>query len=125
LSFKPETDDMREAPSLTVVEGLLERGARVRVYDPEAMEVAHTHFGDRVFYARSNYEAVEGADALVVLTEWQPFRRPDLDRMRTLMRAPIIFDGRNLFEPAKLRDEGFEYYSVGRPPVAGVAAAAD
>ncbi|MEX2285193.1 MAG: UDP-glucose/GDP-mannose dehydrogenase family protein [Gemmatimonadota bacterium] len=125
LSFKPETDDMREAPSLTVVEGLLERGARVRVYDPEAMEVAHTHFGDRAFYAKSNYEAVEGADALVILTEWQPFRRPDLDRMRTLMRAPIIFDGRNLFEPAKLRDEGFEYYSVGRPPVAGVPEAAD
>jgi UDPglucose 6-dehydrogenase len=125
LSFKPETDDMREAPSLTVVEGLLERGAAVRVYDPEAMEVAHTYFGDRVSYARSNYEAVEGADALVILTEWQPFRRPDLDRMRTLMRMPIIIDGRNLFEPAKLREEGFEYYSVGRPPVAAVPAAAD
>ena len=125
LSFKPETDDMREAPALEVVEGLLERGAAVRVYDPEAMEVAHTHFGDRVTYCKGNYEAVDGADALLILTEWQPFRRPDLDRMRTLMRSPIIVDGRNLFQPSKLREEGFEYYSIGRPPVATVAAAAD
>src|SRR5688572_9766603 len=125
LSFKPETDDMREAPALEVVEGLLERGAAVRVYDPEAMEVAHTHFGDRVTYCKGNYEAVDGADALLILTEWQPFRRPDLDRMRTLMRSPIIVDGRNLFQPSKLREEGFEYYSIGRPPVAAVAAAAD
>jgi UDPglucose 6-dehydrogenase len=125
LSFKPETDDMREAPSLTVVEGLLERGARVQVYDPEAMPSAREFFGDRVTYSKSNYDAVDGADALVILTEWQPFRRPDLDRMRTLMRSPIIVDGRNLFDPAKLRDEGFEYYSVGRPSVASIPSAAD
>jgi UDPglucose 6-dehydrogenase len=125
LSFKPETDDMREAPALEVVEGLLERGAAVRVYDPEAMDVARTHFGDRVTYCKGNYEAIDGADALLILTEWQPFRRPDLDRMRTLMRSPIIVDGRNLFQPSKLREEGFEYYSIGRPPVAAVAAAAD
>jgi UDPglucose 6-dehydrogenase len=125
LSFKPETDDMREAPSLTVVEGLLERGARVQVYDPEAMPSARAYFGDRVTYSKSNYHAIDGADALVILTEWQPFRRPDLDRMRTLMRSPIIFDGRNLFDPAKLRDEGFDYYSVGRPSVASMPSAAD
>ncbi len=124
LSFKPETDDMRDAPALTVVAGLLERGASVKVHDPEAMEVARTHFGDRVTYCKSNYDAVDGADALVILTEWQPFRRPDLDRMRTLMRTPVIFDGRNLFEPAKLREEGFEYYCIGRPPAASVAATA-
>ena len=125
LSFKPETDDMREAPSLTVVEGLLERGAQVRVNDPEAMEIAGTHFGDRVTYCASNYDAIEGADVLLILTEWQPYRRPDLERMRTLMRTPVIFDGRNLFDPARIAQAGFDYHSVGRPAVARVAAGAD
>lgn len=117
LSFKPETDDMREAPSLVVVEGLLAAGARVRVHDPEAMRVAREHFGDRVVYASSNYDALDGADALVIMTEWQPYRRPDLERMKVLLRQPIIFDGRNLFEPARMREAGFEYTSIGRRPV--------
>jgi UDPglucose 6-dehydrogenase len=115
LSFKPETDDMREAPSLTVVEGLLQRGAQVKVHDPEAMESARHFFGDRVSYCTLNYDALEGADALVILTEWQPFRRPDLDRVRALMKTPVIIDGRNLFDPQRIRDAGFEYFSIGRP----------
>jgi UDPglucose 6-dehydrogenase len=120
LSFKPETDDMREAPSLTVVEGLLERGAAVRVNDPEALEVARHHFGQRVEYYHNNYDSLEAADALLILTEWQPYRRPDLERVRALLRAPIIFDGRNLFDPGKMREIAFEYYCVGRPQGAPV-----
>jgi UDPglucose 6-dehydrogenase len=119
LSFKPETDDMREAPSLTVVEGLLQRGAQVRVHDPEAMESARYHFGDRVSYCTLNYDALSGADALIILTEWQPYRRPDLERIRALLRSPVIIDGRNLFDPNRRSDAGFEYYSIGRPAAAG------
>jgi UDPglucose 6-dehydrogenase len=122
LSFKPETDDMREAASLTVVNGLLERGAQVRVNDPEAMGSARHHFGDRVIYCDNNYDALEGADALLILTEWQPYRRPDMDRVRALLRAPVVFDGRNLFEPTRMRDTGFEYYCIGRPGVSAVPA---
>jgi UDPglucose 6-dehydrogenase len=119
LSFKPETDDMREAPSLVVIEGLLERGATVQVHDPEAMEVARRyHLGDRVAYHEQSYEALAGADALLILTEWHLYRRPDLQRVRSLLRAPVLFDGRNLFDPARMQEAGFEYYSIGRPAVA-------
>ena len=125
LSFKPETDDMREAPSLVIVEGLLERGARVRVHDPQAMSEARRRFGDRVTYCEHNYDALPDADALLILTEWQPYRRPDFSRIRKVMRSPIIFDGRNLFDPIRMRDQGFEYFSIGRsrsvPPVLAVA----
>jgi len=117
LSFKPETDDMREAPALTVVEGLLERGAKVQVHDPEALEAAEHYFGDRVTYHTINYEALAGADALLILTEWQQYRSPDFDRIREHLRSPVIIDGRNLFVPERLREEGFEYYSVGRSVV--------
>jgi UDPglucose 6-dehydrogenase len=120
LSFKPETDDMRAAPALTVVEGLLARGARVRVHDPEALEVARGHFGNRVVYCANNYEALQGADALLILTEWQPYRRPDLERVRTLLRAPVILDGRNLFEPGRMRELGFDYTCIGRPGASAV-----
>jgi len=116
LSFKPETDDMREAPSLVVVNALLERGAAIQAYDPEATKTARAEFGDRIDYAESNYAALEGADALLILTEWQPFRRPDFERMKSLLREPVIFDGRNLFKPAKMAETGFEYWSVGRQP---------
>ncbi len=131
LSFKPETDDMREAPSLVVVEGLLERGAAVRVHDPQALEGARRHFGEpgeRVVYCEHNYEAAEGADALLILTEWQPYRRPDFERLRALLRRPVVFDGRNLFDPARLAEVGFEYVSIGRGkavPVRREAVAAD
>ena len=117
LSFKPETDDMREAPSLVVIEGLLERGATVRVHDPEAMQVARMYFGDRVEYHEDNYETLADADALLIVTEWRPYRRPDLDRIRDLLRQPVIFDGRNLFEPERMSAEGIEYVSIGRPSV--------
>jgi UDPglucose 6-dehydrogenase len=118
LSFKPETDDMREAPSLVVIEGLLERGATVQVHDPEAMEVARRyHLGDRVVYNEQSYDALAGADALLILTEWHMYRRPDLQRIRTLLSTPIIFDGRNLFAPARMQEAGFEYYSIGRRAV--------
>ena len=127
LSFKPETDDMREAASLVVVRGLVERGAVVRVHDPEALRAARRHFADlegRVVYCTGNYEAAEGVDALLILTEWKPYRRPDLERLRALMKEPVIFDGRNLFEPARMAEAGFEYTSIGRkkavPAAAGV-----
>ena len=119
LSFKPETDDMREAPSLVVVEGLLARGAEVRVHDPEAMEVARGYFGDRVTYHEDNYEALDNADALLIVTEWRPYRRPDLARIARMLRRPLIIDGRNLFDPDRMSEQGIEYVSIGRP-VAGV-----
>lgn len=115
LSFKPETDDMREAPSLVVVEGLLAGGARVRVHDPEAVEVARTHFGDRVEYSEDNYDTLAGADALLILTEWRQYRRPDFDRMTSMMQRPLVLDGRNLFEPQRMGELGFQYISIGRP----------
>lgn len=114
LSFKPETDDMREAPSLVVVDGLLERGASVKVHDPEAMNVARSHFHDRVQYCEDNYETLESADALFILTEWRPYRRPDFDRLEA-MASKIIFDGRNLFEPERMKQLGVQYISIGRP----------
>lgn len=117
LSFKPDTDDMREAPSLVIVEGLLERGATVCAHDPEAADAARAVFGDRIEYADSNYDAAEGADALLVVTEWKQYRVPDLKRIRERMRQPLVLDGRNLFDPSKMRELGFEYMSVGRPPV--------
>jgi UDPglucose 6-dehydrogenase len=117
LSFKPETDDMREAPSIVIVEGLLERGAEVVAHDPEAAGAARVVFGDRISYADTNYDALDGADALMIVTEWKQYRVPDFERMRSLMRQPIIFDGRNLFNPERMRELGFDYSSIGRPGV--------
>jgi UDPglucose 6-dehydrogenase len=115
LSFKPRTDDMREAPSMPTIEGLLGRGARVAVFDPEARDVAKRIFGKRIEYAAGAYEAVKGADALLVVTEWNEFREPDFAKIKRLMRQPVIFDGRNIFDPAQLRELGFTYSSIGRP----------
>jgi len=117
LAFKPNTDDMREAPSLVTIPALLERGAAVRAHDPVAMEEARRHFGDTVTFAQSNYSALDGADALIIHTEWLPYRRPDFQRMKELLKAPIIFDGRNLYRPEKMETLGFEHYSIGRPQV--------
>ncbi|MCA9300144.1 MAG: UDP-glucose/GDP-mannose dehydrogenase family protein [Phycisphaerales bacterium] len=114
LSFKPRTDDMRMAPSLTIVEALLADGAEVRVYDPEAMDEARRFFGDRVVYCETNYETIIDVDALVIVTEWNEFRRPDFERMRRTMRAPVIFDGRNLFGKREMVERGFTYHSIGR-----------
>jgi UDPglucose 6-dehydrogenase len=114
LAFKPKTDDMREAPSVPLIESLLQAGATVQVYDPEAMGVAKKLFGNRVTYAEANYGALKGADGLAIVTEWNEFRRPDFERMRSLMKTPVIFDGRNLFVPAQMKQSGFTYYSIGR-----------
>ncbi len=119
LAFKPRTDDMREAPSIVVIEELLTRGAQVEVHDPEALSEARKIFGERVKYHRLNYDALEGADALLIVTDWNEFRRPDFPRMRGLMRTPLIFDGRNLYEHDVMRQHGFAYYPIGRAPVEG------
>jgi len=114
ISFKPNTDDIREAPALTVIKGLLERGASIATYDPQAMENASEVLGDSVRYASSVYDAVAGADAMVLVTEWTEFREPDFPRMAEIMKNPVIFDGRNVFNPAKLRELGFTYFGIGR-----------
>lgn len=114
LSFKPNTDDMREAPSLAIVEKLLEAGARLRVHDPVALHEARKRLGDTVEYFENNYDVLENADALVIVTEWNEFRRPDFERMKSLMNSPVIFDGRNIYEPSRLSDLGFVYYGIGR-----------
>jgi UDPglucose 6-dehydrogenase len=115
LAFKPRTDDMREAPSVPLIHGLLAAGASVQVYDPEAMKVARSIFGSKISYADNSYAALTGADALVIVTEWNEFREPDFARMRKLLRSPIIFDGRNLYSPEQIRAHGFTYISIGRP----------
>jgi len=117
LAFKPRTDDMREAPAIVVISGLLERGAEVAVHDPEALAQAKKVFGDRITYHRLNYEALVDADALLVVTEWSEFRRPDFARMKQLMRRPVIVDGRNIYEPDVMREHGFTYVPIGRAAV--------
>ena len=114
LAFKPRTDDMRDAPSITVVESLLQAGARIQAYDPEALAEARKIFGSRIHYERRNYDALKGADGLLVTTEWNEFRRPNFPHMKELMKSPVIFDGRNIYEPGELRKLGFTYYSIGR-----------
>jgi UDPglucose 6-dehydrogenase len=117
LAFKPKTDDMREAPSVELIEGLLGKGARVQCHDPVAIESARRYFGDRVLYAPTNYAAAEGADALFLVTEWNEFRLPDLKRLKATMKSPTIFDGRNVIDPRSAREEGFTYFGIGRPSV--------
>jgi UDPglucose 6-dehydrogenase len=114
LAFKPRTDDMRAAPAIAIIERLLGCGAAVRAYDPKAEEQARRLFGDRVAFTGRAYEAVKGADALVVVTEWNEFREPDFARIRSLMRHPAIFDGRNIYDPKVIRDNGFYYEGIGR-----------
>jgi UDPglucose 6-dehydrogenase len=114
LAFKPRTDDMREAPAIPIIEGLLARGAKVQAYDPEAMHVARQLFGTKITYAKNAYRALVGADALLIVTEWNEFREPDFTKMKKTMKQPIIFDGRNLYQPEQLRELGFTYSSIGR-----------
>lgn len=115
LAFKPRTDDMREAPSIAVINRLLALGAKVQAFDPQAERVARGLFGARIVLADTAYDALKGADALAILTEWNEFREPDFDRMRKLMRAPVVFDGRNLYKPDQMKALGFTYVSIGRP----------
>ncbi|RME25833.1 MAG: UDP-glucose/GDP-mannose dehydrogenase family protein, partial [Deltaproteobacteria bacterium] len=112
--FKPRTDDVRDAPALTVARILLEHGATLSAYDPEAMENARRELGDSVRYFDDAYEALRGADALLVMTEWNEFRYPDFDLMLELMRRPIVYDGRNIYDPERMEQLGFEYHCIGR-----------
>ncbi|MFA7160721.1 MAG: UDP-glucose/GDP-mannose dehydrogenase family protein [Kiritimatiellia bacterium] len=114
LAFKPNTDDMREAPSLALIGLLLKAGAKIRVYDPVAMEECRRRVGGAVEYALDQYQALDGADALVVVTEWNEFRAPNFGLMAKLMKSRVIFDGRNIYEPAEMADQGFTYYGIGR-----------
>jgi UDPglucose 6-dehydrogenase len=114
LSFKPKTDDMREAPAVPLIHGLVDAGATVQAYDPEAMKVARSIFGAKVQFSDKSYDAVKGADALTIVTEWNEFREPDFSRIRKMMRTPVIFDGRNIYSPDQIRSFGFTYYSIGR-----------
>jgi UDPglucose 6-dehydrogenase len=122
LAFKPGTDDLREAPSRALIDALLTRGARVHAYDPVAMPAYRKHHGERegLTLAASAYDAVEGADALLLVTEWRQFNSPDLKRLALAMRGRVVFDGRNLYDPAVMRDAGFEHVSIGRAAVPGV-----
>jgi len=115
LAFKPGTDDIREAPSLVLIDRLLAAGTTVRVHDPEAIDNVRRLYGDRLVYCDRPDEAVDGADALAIVTEWKEFVHPDFGQVRARMRRPVIFDGRNLYDPARIRAEGFTYYSIGRP----------
>jgi len=114
LSFKPRTDDMRDAPSVTIINALLEMGAQVRAHDPEAIKEAQKVFGDRIVYSHNQYDILKDADALVVITEWNEYRNPDFDRIKSLLVNPLIFDGRNLYQPHRITHAGFEYLPIGR-----------
>jgi UDPglucose 6-dehydrogenase len=114
LAFKPRTDDMREAPAIVIIDRLLAAGAAVRAYDPGAGETARRLFDSRIELSARSYDALEGADALMIVTEWNEFREPDFDRMRRLMRSPVVFDGRNIYSPEHMRSLGFTYFSIGR-----------
>jgi UDPglucose 6-dehydrogenase len=114
LSFKPQTDDMRNAPSVVTVNFLLSEGAYISAYDPQAMENAKKIFGDSIKYCDTPYDCLKGAEALIVLTEWNEFRNPDFEKIGKLMASKLIFDGRNIYDPVRVKDSGFEYYGIGR-----------
>jgi UDPglucose 6-dehydrogenase len=115
LAFKPQTDDMREAPSLVIIDALLKAGATVRVHDPESIKEAQKILGQTVQYFPSDYDALQGADALLILTEWNEFREPDFKKIKSLLKSPVIFDGRNIYTKEMMAQEGFTYFSIGRP----------
>lgn len=117
LAFKPNTDDIREAPALTIIEELLKRGAKVKAYDPEAMWQVKNYTNLDIEMVENRYAALEGADALCVVTEWNEFRTPDFDKIKSLLKKPIIFDGRNIFDLEQMRELGFYYNSIGRDVV--------
>jgi UDPglucose 6-dehydrogenase len=115
LAFKAGTDDMRESPSLTLIDAVLAAGASVCAHDPAAIDQARGLLGNRIDYAETNYEALQGADALVVVTDWNEYRNPDFDRVKRTLKQPVIVDGRNLYDVEKMRDLGVRYHSIGRP----------
>ena len=115
LAFKAGTDDLREAPSLTLIDALLEEGVTICAHDPAALDHARELLGNRIDYAETNYEALAGADALVVVTDWNEYRHPDFRRVKSTLRQPVIVDGRNLYDVEKMRELGVRYHSIGRP----------
>ena len=114
LAFKPNTDDIREAPALTIISRLLNKGAKIKAYDPEAMENVKQVFGEKVHFTNTEYEVINGIDALAIITEWNEFRTPDFGKMKAEMKAPVIFDGRNIYDVSSMKDLGFYYDSIGR-----------
>lgn len=114
LTFKPKTDDVRESPALYVIEDLLSHGMKIRAFDPKGMENARNALGDRITYAHDSYDALAGADGLAIITEWNMFKSPDMERIKQLLKTPVIFDGRNLFNPEEIRELGFSYFGMGR-----------
>jgi UDPglucose 6-dehydrogenase len=117
LAFKPNTDDIREAPALYNIDSLLAKGANIQAYDPEAMDNVRALYGDKISFANDEYEALANADALLIVTEWPVFRTPEFDRINSLLKNPVIFDGRNLYEPEQMEGLGFKYYSIGRKTI--------
>lgn len=117
LAFKPQTDDMREAPSVVIIKALMEKGFKVNAYDPEAINNAKVILGNEVNYFDNMYDTLEGADAMILVTEWMQFRRPDFDKIKSLMKGHVIFDGRNQYEPVNMKKLGFKYYCIGRPQI--------
>ena len=120
LAFKPNTDDMREAPSIDIINELVAAGAKIKAYDPEAVEVSKEVFKDNldsIEFVENSFDAIQGADALLIVTEWNEFRRPNFGKLAQSLKEPVVFDGRNLFDPSKMRRLGFTYYSIGRPVV--------
>ena len=114
LAFKPQTNDMREAPAITIINSLLEAGAKVQSYDPKAIDTAKSIFRNKIEYCKNAYDAVIGADALLLVTEWNEFRRPDFDKIKSLLKNPVIFDGRNQYNAPRLLEKGFTYYQIGK-----------
>jgi UDPglucose 6-dehydrogenase len=114
LAFKPETDDIREAPALYMIDEILKEGASVRVFDPEAMKNVEKKYGNKLYYSDHMYDAIKEVDALIICTEWSIFRTPDFNKLKANMKAPVIFDGRNLYDTNDVNVEGFSYTSIGR-----------
>jgi UDPglucose 6-dehydrogenase len=114
LSFKPQTDDIREAPSLVIMNSLIDIGAKIHAHDPVAMPRVRAIYGSKVDFFENSYDALKGADALAIITEWNEFRRPDFEKMKSLMKHPVIFDGRNIYDPKLMREKGFTYFGIGR-----------
>lgn len=114
LAFKPKTNDMREAPAITIINFLLEKGAKVVAFDPKAMDSAKEYFGNKISYAKNAYDAIKNADCMLLLTEWNEFRRPDFDKVKELLKTPLIFDGRNQYDKKRLKARGIEYFCIGK-----------
>ena len=114
LTFKPKTDDVRESPAIDIINVLLSHGISVKAFDPEGKDNAHKILGDRIIYAHDHYSALEGADALAIVTEWNMFKSPDIQRMKELLKRPVIFDGRNILYPPDMHSHGFTYFGIGR-----------